>query len=145
MKSQQELSDRLEIQDQITAYSYAIDLHNWDELDDIFTTDAMLDFTATGGERGTLAELKPWLDKSLNLFSGHQHLMGNTRVRFGADGDTATSQTMCLNPMPLVHDNAQQLVLVGIWYADEWVRTADGWRIAERVQQKGFLHGLPAR
>jgi hypothetical protein len=47
--------------------------------------------------------------------------------------------------MPLVHDNAQQLVLVGIWYADEWVRTADGWRIAERVQQKGFLHGLPAR
>jgi len=140
VKSAQELSDRLEIQDQITAYSYAIDLHNWDELDAIFTPDATLDFTATGGEQGTLTELKPWLDKSLNLFDGHQHLMGNTRVQF--DGDTATSQTMCLNPMPLTHDGTQRLVIVGLWYHDDWVRTPDGWRITKRVQQKGFLHGL---
>ena len=140
MKSAQELSDRLEIQDQITAYSYAIDLHNWDELDAIFTADATLDFTATGGQAGTLTELKPWLDKSLNLFDGHQHLMGNTRVQL--DGDTATSQTMCLNPMPLTHDGTQRLVMVGLWYHDDWSRTADGWRITKRVQQKGFLHGL---
>jgi hypothetical protein len=142
MRSQQELSDRLDIQDQITAYSYAIDLHRWDELDDIFTPDATLDFTASGGEKGTLPELKPWLEKSLNLFDGHQHLMGNTRVSFGADGDSATSQTMCLNPMPLSHDGKQTLVFVGIWYHDDWIRTAEGWRITKRVQQKGFLHGL---
>jgi hypothetical protein len=49
MKSVQELSDRLELQDLITAYSYAIDFHRWDDLDDIFTADARLDFTATGG------------------------------------------------------------------------------------------------
>jgi hypothetical protein len=142
VRSQQELSDRLEIQDQISAYSYAIDLHRWDELDAIFTPTATLDFTASGGEKGTLPELKPWLERSLNLFDGHQHLMGNTRVVFGDGGDAATSQTMCLNPMPLTHDGKQQLVLVGIWYHDDWVRTADGWRIANRVQVKGFLHGL---
>jgi hypothetical protein len=142
MKSQQELSDRLEIQDQLTAYSYAIDLHNWDELDDIFTPDAQLDFTASGGEKGSLGELKPWLEKSLNLFDGHQHLMGNTRVQFGADGDSASSQTMCLNPMPLTYEGKQNLVFVGIWYHDDWVRTSDGWRITKRVQVKGFLHGL---
>jgi hypothetical protein len=140
VRSQQELSDRLEIQDQITAYSYAVDLHHWDELDAIFAPGATLDFTASGGEKGTLPELKPWLDKSLNLFDGHQHLMGNTRVQL--DGDSATSQTMCLNPMPLTHDGKQRLVFVGIWYHDEWVRTPDGWRISKRVQQKGFLHGL---
>jgi hypothetical protein len=142
MKSQQEISDRLEIQDQITAYSYAIDLHHWDELDAIFTDDAHLDFTASGGEAGTLAELKPWLDRSLNLFAGHQHLMGNTRVQFGADGDSATSQTMCLNPMPLAGNGKQPLIFVGIWYHDDWVRTTDGWRITRRIQQKAFLHGL---
>jgi hypothetical protein len=142
MKAQQELSDRLEIQDQLTAYSYAIDLHRWDELDDIFTPDAHLDFTASGGERGSLEDVKPWLEKSLNLFDGHQHLMGNTRVQFGADGDSATSQTMCLNPMPLTHEGTQKLVLVGIWYHDDWLRTPGGWRIAKRVQVKGFLHGL---
>jgi hypothetical protein len=140
MISQQELSDRLEIADQITAYSYAIDLHHWAELGDIFTPDATLDFTATGGKAGTVAELTPWLEKSLGLFDGHQHLMGNTRVQLS--GDTATSQTMCLNPMPLTHDGNQRLVFVGLWYHDEWVRMPDGWRIAKRVQRKGFLHGL---
>ena len=66
--------------------------------------------------------------------------MGNTRVQF--DGDTATSQTMCPNPMPLSYEGPQNLVFVGLWYHDDWVRTADGWRITKRVQQKGFLHGL---
>jgi hypothetical protein len=141
MTSVQELSDRLAISDQITAYSYAIDLHHFDELDAIFTPDAVLDFTASGGERGTVAELTPWLEKSLGLFEGHQHLMGNTRVQF--DGpDAATSQTMCLNPMPLKADGQQRLVFVGIWYHDTWVRAGDAWRISSRTQQLGFLHGL---
>src|SRR5206468_11160516 len=48
------LSDRLEIQDLITAYSYAIDFHRFDDLDAIFTPDATPDFTATGGTAGPL-------------------------------------------------------------------------------------------
>lgn len=141
MTSVQELSDRLAISDQITAYSYAIDLHHFDELAAIFTPDAILDFTASGGERGTVAELTPWLEKSLGLFDGHQHLMGNTRVQFDGS-DAATSQTMCLNPMPLKVDGQQRLVFVGIWYHDTWARLPDGWRITARVQQLGFMHGL---
>ncbi len=37
VKSQQELSDRLEINDLLVAYCYAIDFHQWDELDALFT------------------------------------------------------------------------------------------------------------
>jgi hypothetical protein len=66
--------------------------------------------------------------------------MGNTRVQL--DGDRASSQTMCLNPMPLTYEGKQNLVFVGLWYHDDWIRTDDGWRITRRVQQKGFLHGL---
>jgi hypothetical protein len=141
VKTLQELSDRLEIQDKITAYAYAVDFHRWDELDAIFTDDALLDFTASGGEKGDLTAIKAFFNRALTMFEGHQHLMGNTAVTL--EGDSATSQTLCHNPMYLKGaDGEQRVLFVGIWYHDTWVRAADGWRISRRVQQKGYLHGL---
>ena len=141
MKSQQELSDRLEIQDLITAYSYAIDFHRWDELDGIFLPGAMLDFTATGGIRGALPAVKTWLGTVLANFAGHQHLVATSQVTLA--GDTATGRTICHNPMWLADASVPPL-FVGLWYLDTFTRTDAGWRIAERVQQKGYLHGLPS-
>jgi hypothetical protein len=138
MKSVQELSDRLEIQDQVTAYSYAVDFHQWDDLDAIFTPDATLDFTATGGEKGNLESTKVFFERALNLFERHQHLMGNTAVEL--DGDTATSKTLCHNPMITNGaDGQQQTLFVGLWYHDTWLRTTDGWRISSRRQEKGYM------
>lgn len=145
MKSLQELSDRIEIQDLITDYSYAVDTHSWDDLDVIFTPDAALDFTATGGEAGDLPTIKAWFDKVLNLFAGHQHLVATSKIAI--DGDTATARTLCHNPMwlPVQDGGEQQVMFVGLWYHDTLVRTADGWRISARRQERGYLHGLPAR
>jgi hypothetical protein len=142
VKSQQELSDRLEIQDLITAYSYAIDFHRFDDLDAIFTPDATLDFTATGGVAGPLQEIKQWLASVLVHFGGHQHLVATSSVQVA--GDAATAKTICHNPMWFA-DPAQPPLFVGLWYVDSFVRTAQGWRISSRVQQKGYLHGLPSR
>jgi hypothetical protein len=142
VKSQQELSDRLEIQDLITAYSYAIDFHRFDDLDAIFTPDATLDFTATGGVAGSLHEIKQWLASVLVHFGGHQHLVATSSVQVA--GDAATAKTICHNPMWFA-DPAQPPLFVGLWYVDSFVRTAQGWRISSRVQQKGYLHGLPSR
>jgi hypothetical protein len=137
----QELADRLAIQDLIPAYSYAIDFHRFDELDDIFTPDATLDFTATGGIAGPLPEVKEWLRTVLARFAGHQHLVGTTRVRL--DGDRAEASSICHNPMYVDQDGSQRLMFVGLWYHDTFVRTAEGWRFTARVQQRGYLHGLP--
>jgi len=142
VKSQQELSDRLEIQDLITAYSYAIDFHQFDDLDRIFTADATLDFTATGGVAGSLPAIKQWLSSVLVHFGGHQHLVATSAVSL--DGDAATARTICHNPMWFA-DPAQPPLYVGLWYYDTFVRTPDGWRMSSRVQRKGYLHGLPAR
>lgn len=43
MRSIEELSDRLEIQDLQVAYSHAVDFRRWDELDEVFTEDAFID------------------------------------------------------------------------------------------------------
>jgi len=42
---QQEISDRLEIQNLLVSYCDAIDGRNWDVLDNIFTPDAVIDYT----------------------------------------------------------------------------------------------------
>lgn len=144
MKSQEELSDRAEIQELIVDYSYAVDTHSWDDLDAIFTADATLDFRATGGETGDLPTIKAWFAKVLTLFAGHQHLVATSKIVI--DGDGATARTLCHNPMWLTEkDGSERVVFVGLWYHDELVRTADGWRITSRRQQKGYLHGLAQR
>ena len=76
MLSQQEMSDRLEIQDLLNAYCHAIDRRDWDALDQICSReDAIIDYTEAGGARGTLAGNQTlWLDKALKKvrrFSAH--------------------------------------------------------------------------
>jgi hypothetical protein len=141
VKTLQELSDRLEIQDIVTAYSYAVDFHRFDDLDAIFTPDATLDFTATGGIAGSLPEVKTWLASVLPHFAGHQHLVATTQVELA--GDRASARTLCHNPMWFA-DPARPPLFVGLWYLDTFARTGDGWRITSRVQQRGYLHGLPS-
>ena len=141
MASVQELSDRLEIQDLITAYSYAVDFHRFDDLDAIFTSDGVLDLTATGGIAGPVGEVKRWLAEVLPNFAGHQHLVGTTQVSVA--GDIATARSICHNPMWFA-DPAQPPLFVGLWYLDDLVRTAAGWRIARRAQRQGYRHGRPA-
>jgi hypothetical protein len=85
VKTIEELSDRLEIQDLLTAYSYAVDFHRFDDLDAIFTVDATLDFTATGGIAGPLSEVKTWLASVLPHFAGHQHLVATSQVELAGD------------------------------------------------------------
>ncbi len=44
MLSQQEISDRLELQDVVHAYSHAVDARDWDALDEVFVPDAVIDY-----------------------------------------------------------------------------------------------------
>jgi hypothetical protein len=39
----------------------------------------------------------------------------------------------------MVFDAASgQVMFIGIWYVDEWIRTAEGWRMNRRVEEKCF-------
>jgi hypothetical protein len=143
-KSLQELSDRLEINDLLVAYSYAIDFRQWDELDNVFTADAVIDYTETGGPRGTLTETKEFLAKAMPMFAAFQHNVGASQIM--VDGDTATGRTICHNPMVL--DKGEDMPHVwfyGLWYRDRFVRTAAGWRIAERYEEASWAYNLPPR
>jgi ketosteroid isomerase-like protein len=133
--SVQEISDRLEIQDLIARYSYALDSRDYDSLDQLFTSDAVLDYRATGAIRGSLQEMKAFVAEAFAMFAGTQHLTTQTLVTFDDDGNTAHARSACHNPMVFGGDLQPKMMIVGLWYVDTLERTPDGWRFKERVEE----------
>lgn len=143
MLSQQEISDRLEIQDLINSYSHAVDLRRWDELDPLFTEDARIDYRATGSLQGSLADLKAHLVEVMSMMLSYQHLMATTKLELA--GDEARARTLCFNPMVIDAGPGREprVFFCGTWYHDRLRRTPSGWRIAERVQELSYFHNFP--
>ena len=135
MLSLEEISDRFEIQQLLIDYSTAIDNQQFDDLDRVFTPDAYIDYRAMGGIDGRFPEVKAWLARVLPSFPAYAHMLGNFDVRI--DGDTAASRTICFNPMVLGGEQ-NQILYCGLWYEDEFIRTAEGWRMSRRVETKCF-------
>lgn len=144
MLSQQEISDRLELMDLMVRYSDAVDTRSWDTFDVLFTPDAIIDYTAFGGPRGSVAEIKAYLASVLPGFPAFQHLVSNPLLAI--DGDTATGRTMCFNPMAVARAEGgpgdPRVFFCGLWYLDRFVRTDDGWRIVERSEEKSWVHNM---
>ena len=78
----QELSDRAEITDVLVRYTRAIDTGEWDRLDTVFTPDAQIDYTESGGIAAGFAEVKPWLAEVLPaFFPKRMHTLGQVEIR----------------------------------------------------------------
>jgi ketosteroid isomerase-like protein len=129
MLTPEQISDQLELQQLVTDYANAIDGRDWDRLDRVFTPDARIDYSAMGGIAGSYAEIRAWLPQALKAFPAYMHFIGN--LSFQVDGDTATGQVACINPITLP---VLGTVYLALWYRDRYRRTPDGWRICERVE-----------
>lgn len=127
----------------MTAYATCIDARDFDGLDSVFTPDARVSFEASGGPDADYPTIRAWLAEMLPIFASTQHLMGNLAVSL--DADTASGRCMCFNPMALkpISEKDQQVFFYGLWYVLEFVRTADGWKIARLTQEQAFHHNLP--
>ena len=140
--TQQEIADRLAIDDLLTRYTMAVDDANWDALDTVFLPDAVIDYTSAGGIKGTIAEIKPWLAKALAAFPVRQHLICNKKVVL--DGDKATVRAYFFNPMELkLPDGSSQSMPGGGYYNHTLVRTEAGWRSAGLIEEEVWRTGLP--
>jgi 3-phenylpropionate/cinnamic acid dioxygenase small subunit len=138
----QEISDRLEIQDLMVAYSHAVDTRDWDAFDDVFTPDATIDYTEMGGSRGTLTETKDFLRTVMPHFSSFQHMVATSKVTI--NGDSAEGRTICHNPMVMDTGGKEPHVFFcGLWYRDRFVRTPAGWRIKHRYEEKSYTYNQP--
>jgi len=143
------LTERLEIEDLLQRYTTAIDNQDFELLDTVFTSDAVLDYQSSGGPRGPYPEVREWLRTTLSAFTMSQHMIGKTSYEFADDG-RVRCRSIFHNPMGLPVDaegrydpdgSALHTFFVGGWYNDICVKAPDGWRIAEKVEEQAHFTG----
>ena len=70
------------------------------------------------------------------------HFIGN--LSFELHGDEASGKVACFNPMVVpMPEGGNETMFLGLWYIDKYRRTAQGWRIVERVEKKSYMHNMP--
>ncbi|WP_183101386.1 nuclear transport factor 2 family protein [Nocardioides pelophilus] len=139
-----ELSDRAEINDALIRYTIAIDTGEFDRLDTVFTPDAQIDYSESGGTVGAYPEVKPWLAENLPAFSAKRmHTLGQVAISFGNPRDEARVTAYFHNPM-LISDGAggERLVEVGGIYHHTFARTDAGWRSRRLHEQVVWTRGF---
>jgi len=135
----QTISDRIEIQDLMTRYASIIDRNLWDDYSSLFTDDACVDYTGTGGLAGSVPEMLEFLKGAFATLSASQHMLTNFEVDL--NGDSASVRCMLHNPMVWDAEGNQNRHIYGVWYVLELVRMEDQWRIARLAQELAYHTG----
>jgi hypothetical protein len=140
--SLQDISDRLEIENLMVRYCYAIDDRDWDAYRSVFTADAIIDDTVTGGVRSGVEEHISYLKRALTKILISQHAIST--ILINASGDSATGRSHCSCPMVVdVGEGRKHVFFQGLWYRDALVRTAQGWKFSARTEEGYWTHNLP--
>jgi hypothetical protein len=134
------MADRWEIGELLARYALAVDGGDWDLLDTVFTPDAEIDFSASGGARGDRETIKRWLAEVLAAWPGRQHLIGSVAVVVGGDEATVTASFAdTLAPaQSMIRADAKGVIRGGGCYHHRLTRTAEGWRSRELVQEQAW-------
>jgi 3-phenylpropionate/cinnamic acid dioxygenase small subunit len=131
------LADRQEIAELCARYAAALDSRDWALLESCFTPSPV--FVYPGGRLEGFAAIGRRTSAALTPLTATQHLLG-THVA-DVDGDTARS--VCYFQAQHVRagtPGGETYVIAGS-YTDTLVRTAGGWKIAERVQAYTWRDG----
>ena len=142
----QEISDRLEIEGAIIRYTRGIDGGEWDVLDTVFTPDAEIDYTESGGIADTYPAVKKWLAEVLPaFFPKRMHSLHQVDITFpdGPGGDEALASAYFHNPMPMDDGNGgEKVVEFGGLYHHTFLRTPDGWRSRRLHEEIVWKRGM---
>jgi len=160
-KKIQYLLDRFEIQDTIMRYAIGQDSHQGDDRNileqwkDVFTEDAVLDYSVTGVEPCSYQELalsmrgdEKTKGRMNATFSKWQHLLGVPTIVINGDTATARTDLWATHKGLEKGPNRPFSVYTADVFHDQLVRTEKGWRIKHRRIELHFLDtiettGLP--
>ena len=134
------LLDTQAIVDLTIAYGWLLDHGPREDLDQVFTPDAVAIY---GGERfDGLPAIIAKVEEALGPLTVSQHIVSNQQVSI--DGDTATCRCYLHAQHTLRGTPGGDNFIIAGRYIDELVRTSDGWRITHRVLEMDWSEGNPA-
>jgi hypothetical protein len=127
-----ESPDFVEIQQLLARYSRSLDTRDWELYRSVFTADASIDYSASGGMAGQRDEVVEWLRKTLGTFewSGMHYI---TNIEAEVSGDSAQVRAAVFNPMQF--PGMTGLTYFGGYYHHDMVRTTDGWRTRDLLEE----------
>lgn len=124
-------NDRDAIVEVLALYAVSIDDRQFDQLARCFTPDARATYSGT--------ELAPGLEaiidhvRRVDGYASSHHVLGLGTVVI--DRDVARTVTPAIAYLLDTRDPPTELTMRGLRYRDQLVRTADGWRICERIHE----------
>jgi 3-phenylpropionate/cinnamic acid dioxygenase small subunit len=136
-----EHEDKAEIIEILNLYAFALDSHQWDLFDRVFTDDVIAEFGPASAAWLSVAALTSAFALFHDTLDSHQHTMMGHLVH--VDGDQAYAFTY--GNWLLVRKAAEggPTWLGTGWYDDELVRTDRGWRIKHRIARLQSWSGNP--
>jgi hypothetical protein len=141
-RSLQQISDRMEIEDLLVRYCYAVDDRDWTAYRNVFTPDAVIDDTVTGGVRSGVEEHVTYMTRALAKILISQHAISTLLIDL--EDNEAAVRLHCSCPMVVdLGGGKTQVFFQGLWYRNKLVRGSGGWRIRELVEEGYWKHNLP--
>jgi hypothetical protein len=140
--SREQMSDRVEIEDVLTRYCYAVDDREWNAYRDLFTPDAVIDDCVTGGLQSGVEQHIQYLRRALSKILLSQHAISTIRINLSAN--SAEVRAHCSCPMVVDLGTAKKHVFFqGLWYRNSLVRTHEGWKISHLVEGEYWTYNVP--
>lgn len=133
-------ADLLAIGDLITSYGFAVDDRDWPRWQALFTDDATLDYTHSGGMAGGIAEVAAWMPEALAAFTWSLHSVYTHEIRF-TGADTATGRVHLFNRNGIEWNGSMEICDIGGLYLDEYRRVGDAWRFTRREERSHYITG----
>tara|TARA_Y100001970_G_C14210051_1_gene846349 strand:- start:723 stop:1220 length:498 start_codon:yes stop_codon:yes gene_type:complete len=131
--------DRIEIENFFSRYARAVDDRDWELYRTLFTEDAHIDYSSSGGSKGNLDETVSFLSKALDMFEMSQHLITNIEL-FHKDENAVHAVALFNNPMRL---KGGDVWFVGGKYKHELLRSASGWKSEKLIEETLWFDRSP--
>ena len=135
-----EALDRAHIADLLNRYTWALSDRDWSAWVGVFTPDAHVDYSTAGGPVGDPKSAADTFNGMMGMFDVNLSSGSNLTISF-TDDDTAKVRSMYTMVMRIPGaDGADPTYMQASgWYDDTVVRTAAGWRIANRFEQLVYV------
>ncbi|MFV8054650.1 nuclear transport factor 2 family protein [Mycobacterium sp. 48b] len=129
-----EFEDRLAIESTLRKYAMGLDERRFDLWADVFTEDAIIDFTPMGGKRERPGQMSERLSATDANWLFAQHPLYNTVIDLSDDSATAFSDYGLETGRQSAEAGEGRIIRTsgGGSYRDALIRTPHGWRITER-------------
>lgn len=134
------MADVLAIQQLAVAYAGAVDDVDWVRWEALFTPDARIDYTSSGGIAGTPAEVRAWMPGAMSIFTWTMHSIYTHEIHF-TGVDTATGRVHLFNRNGVDWEGESEILDVGGFYEDDYVLVDGCWRFRRRVERTIYLDG----